>query len=112
MKKLFKTKRILMTLALGTLMTATGIAAQTVSAAGPAVAQANALISPGVITEDLKLTNEWDKKFKKSDKLNHQKVTFHNRYGITLAADMYVPKKYQSRRKITGYRSGGPVRRR
>ena len=74
MKKLFKTKRILMTLALGTLMTATGIAAQTVSAAGPAVAQANALISPGVITEDLKLTNEWDKKFKKSDKVNHQKA--------------------------------------
>ena len=65
MKKLFKTKRILMTLALGTLMTATGIAAQTVSAAGPAVAQANALISPGVITEDLKLTNEWDKSLKR-----------------------------------------------
>ncbi len=42
--------------------------------------------------EDLKLTNEWDKTFPKSDKVNHCKVTFSNRYGITLAADMYVPK--------------------
>ncbi len=40
----------------------------------------------------LNLTNEWDKTFPKSDKVNHSKVTFHNRYGITLAADLYVPK--------------------
>ena len=40
----------------------------------------------------LNLTNEWDKTFPKSDKVNHNKVTFHNRYGITLAADMYTPK--------------------
>lgn len=40
----------------------------------------------------LNLTNEWDKTFPKSDKVNHSKTTFHNRYGITLAADMYVPK--------------------
>ncbi|MCD8238944.1 MAG: alpha/beta hydrolase [Clostridiales bacterium] len=42
--------------------------------------------------EKLNLTNEWDKTFPKSEKVNHSKVTFHNRYGITLAADMYVPK--------------------
>lgn len=42
--------------------------------------------------ETLKLTQEWDKTFPKSDKVNHSKVTFVNRYGITLAADMYVPK--------------------
>ena len=42
--------------------------------------------------EKLNLTQEWDKTFKKSDKVDHSKVTFHNRYGITLAADMYVPK--------------------
>lgn len=41
----------------------------------------------------LNLTNEWDKTFEKSEKVDHCKVTFHNRYGITLAADMYVPKK-------------------
>ena len=43
-------------------------------------------------TEELKLTTEWDKTFPKSDKVAHSKVTFVNRYGITLAADMYVPK--------------------
>ena len=42
-------------------------------------------------TADLKLTQEWDKTFPKSNKVNHKKVTFINRYGITLAADMYIP---------------------
>lgn len=42
--------------------------------------------------QKLNLTTEWDKVFPKSDKINHKKVTFHNRYGITLAADMYTPK--------------------
>ena len=42
--------------------------------------------------KELNLTAEWDKTFPKSDKVNHSKVTFTNRYGITLAADMYVPK--------------------
>lgn len=42
--------------------------------------------------EALNLTMEWDKVFPKSDKTEHKKVTFHNRYGITLAADMYIPK--------------------
>lgn len=42
--------------------------------------------------EKLNLTQEWDKTFPKSDKVNHRKITFHNRYGITLAADLYEPK--------------------
>lgn len=42
--------------------------------------------------EKLNLTQEWDKVFPKSDKVDHKKVTFHNRYGITLAADLYTPK--------------------
>ncbi len=42
--------------------------------------------------EELKLTKEWDKTFPKSEAVTHSKVTFVNRYGITLAADMYVPK--------------------
>lgn len=42
--------------------------------------------------EMLTLTAEWDKTFPKSDKVDHKKITFHNRYGITLAADMYTPK--------------------
>jgi fermentation-respiration switch protein FrsA (DUF1100 family) len=43
-------------------------------------------------TAELKLTQDWDKTFEKSDKVDHRKVTFINRYGITLAADMYTPK--------------------
>jgi len=42
--------------------------------------------------EVLEMTKEWDKVFPKSDKADHSKVTFINRYGITLAADMYTPK--------------------
>ena len=42
--------------------------------------------------EKLTLTQEWDKTFPKSNMVTHSKITFHNRYGITLAADMYVPK--------------------
>ena len=42
--------------------------------------------------EQRKLTQEWDKVFPKSDRVNHSKISFHNRYGITLVADMYVPK--------------------
>jgi fermentation-respiration switch protein FrsA (DUF1100 family) len=43
-------------------------------------------------TNDMNLTQEWDKTFPKSDLVEHSKVTFHNHYGITLVADMYVPK--------------------
>lgn len=46
--------------------------------------------------EKLILTSEWDKTFPKSDKVNHSKVTFPNRYGITLAADLYVPKNVKT----------------
>lgn len=45
-----------------------------------------------IIMEKLDLIQEWDKTFPHSDKVNHSKVTFCNRYGITLAADLYVPK--------------------
>ena len=45
----------------------------------------------------LQLTQEWDKTFPKSDKVDHRKVTFKNRYGIELAADMYTPKNAEGR---------------
>ena len=44
--------------------------------------------------KELELVQDWDKTFAQSDKVNHRKVTFHNRYGITLAADLYEPKNY------------------
>ena len=43
----------------------------------------------------LELTQEWDKTFPQSDKVEHTKITFHNRYGITLAADLYKQKNVQ-----------------
>lgn len=48
-------------------------------------------------TTTLTLTEEWDKTFPKSERVNHRKVTFHNRYGITLAADLYEPKSAAGR---------------
>lgn len=44
--------------------------------------------------EKLALSQEWDKTFSQSDMVYHKKITFHNRYGITLAADMYTPKDH------------------
>ena len=48
-------------------------------------------------TEDLTLTEAWDKTFPQSEKVDHRKVTFVNRYGITLAADLYTPKNAAGR---------------
>ena len=48
-------------------------------------------------TVKLELTKEWDKTFLKSEKVNHCKVTFPNRYGITLAADLYEPKEAEGK---------------
>ena len=56
--------------------------------------------------EKLNLTQEWDKTFPKSDKVDHRKVTFHNRYGITLAADLYQPKG--ASRKLAAIAVCGP----
>jgi hypothetical protein len=56
--------------------------------------------------DGLTLTNEWDKVFPQSDKVNHRKVTFHNRYGITLAADLYEPKDAEG--KLPAIAVSGP----
>ena len=56
--------------------------------------------------EKLNLIEEWDKTFPKSDKVNHCKITFHNRYGITLAADLYVPKNAEG--KLPAIAVSGP----
>ena len=44
------------------------------------------------VMEELNMTSEWDKVFPQSNQVDHRKVSFYNRYGITLAADMYTPK--------------------
>lgn len=56
--------------------------------------------------QELSLTQEWDKVFPLSDKVNHSKITFHNRYGITLAADLYVPKNAEG--KMAAIAVSGP----
>lgn len=56
--------------------------------------------------ETLNLTQEWDKKFPQSDKVNHRKVTFKNRYGIILAADLYEPKNVEG--KLAAIAVSGP----
>ncbi len=57
-------------------------------------------------TENLTLVQEWDKTFPRSEKVNHSKVTFVNRYGITLAADLYKPKN--SSGKLPAIAVSGP----
>ena len=59
-----------------------------------------------MMKEQLNLTKDWDKTFPQSEKVNHSKVTFHNRYGITLAADMYVPKNAEG--KLAAIAISGP----
>lgn len=54
----------------------------------------------------LDMTDKWDKTFQLSDKVNHKKVTFHNRYGIEIAADMYIPKNAEG--KLAAIAVSGP----
>ena len=56
--------------------------------------------------EELTLVTEWDKTFPKSEKVDHSKVTFVNRYGITLAADLYIPKNTEG--KLPAVAVSGP----
>lgn len=65
-----------------------------------------AMNQSALANEELKLTTKWDKTFAQSNKVEHQKVTFKNRYGITLAADLYLPK--HAKAKLPGIVVGGP----
>lgn len=70
-----------------------------------AVAQTGETVQ-GIKPEKLTLTQQWDKTFPKSDKVDHRKVVFVNRFGITLAADMYTPKN--ARGKLAAIAVSGP----
>ena len=59
------------------------------------------------VSDTLKLTREWDKTFPQSVKVDHLKVTFKNRYGITLAADLYLPKN-RGNQRLAALAVGGP----
>ena len=58
------------------------------------------------VDEKLMLTQEWDKVFPQSERVNHSKITFHNRYGVTLAADLYIPKDVSG--KLPAIAMSGP----
>ncbi len=92
------------------LFTALGLSLLLCTGFGTAAAQANTVNTTAernvVNMEQLKLTNEWDKIFPQSSKVTHSKVTFVNRYGVTLAADMYVPKNAQG--KLPAIAVSGP----
>ncbi|SNB80312.1 Alpha/beta hydrolase family protein [Pseudomonas sp. URIL14HWK12:I8] len=57
--------------------------------------------------QHMNLVQTWDKTFPKSDKVDHQKVTFKNRYGITLAADVDIPKN-RGNQRLAAIVVGGP----
>jgi uncharacterized protein len=91
-------------------MTGVGIATACVAPLFTTSAAAAAPVSAAAQTE-LKLGTEWDKTFAKSDKVEHKKVTFKNRYGITLAADLYQPKNpgaLNNSGKLAAIVVGGP----
>lgn len=73
---------------------------------GLAVA-AMSMIPAATATQAFAQTSEWDKMFPKSDKVDHQKVSFNNRYGITLIADLYLPKN-RSGQPLAALAVGGP----
>lgn len=58
-------------------------------------------------SEALNMSGEWDKVFRRSEEVDHQKVTFGNRYGITLAGDLYLPKN-RANRRLPALAVGGP----
>lgn len=61
------------------------------------MAQVKPLEKDSFMEKRLNLTEEWDKTFPKNEKVDHTKITFHNRYGITLAADLYIPRDVEGK---------------
>lgn len=75
-------------------------AAATVALTLSSHALADVSITPMKGVQTMQLTQEWDKIFPQSNKVEHHKVTFKNRYGITLVGDLYVPKNIRSGQKL------------
>ena len=74
--------------------------------AGSLLAEDNNPHTDKMMNEKLNLTQEWDKVFPKSDKVTHRKVSFRNRYGIMLAADLYMPRNVNE--KLPAIAVSGP----
>lgn len=87
---------------------ATGVLLGMAAFAGSALAAAGDTSDNSILKEgkEMKLEQSWDKIFPKSDKVDHRKVTFQNRYGITLVGDLYTPK--EGRGKLAAIAVSGP----
>ena len=108
MKKIFRAKRLLMAIALGTLLVI-GMNGYTSAASTQNAALHDDKFTPASMNgEKLQMTEEWEKVFPKSEKVNHHKVSFYNRYGIALAADVYEPKDVKNGEKLPAIVVGGP----
>lgn len=81
-------------------------AAVALTLSAPALADVS--IAPIKGVQAMQLTQEWDKIFPQSNKVEHHKVTFRNRYGITLVGDLYVPKDIRSGQKLPAIAVAGP----
>ena len=76
--------------------------------AGSLLAEDNNPHTDKMMNEKLNLTQEWDKVFPKSDKVTHRKVSFRNRYGIMLAADLYMPRNVNEKLPAIAVSGGFP----
>ena len=106
--KTFRTKKtmLLSALLLGALSVGTNFGSLPTASAAAGTAQAQA--ATPFQEEKLDMTNKWDKVFPESKNVSHEKVTFHNRYGITLAADVYKPKNAAKDAKLAAIAVSGP----
>ena len=105
--KTFHTKKnvLLRAFLLGALAVGTTFTSMPAVSAAPA---SDKQVQESFQEEKLTMTNEWDKVFPQSEKVSHEKVTFHNRYGITLAADVYKPKDAAEDAKLAAIAVSGP----
>ena len=108
LKKIIKSKKMVLAAMMAGVMSfglmGNGVQAADKGAAGMKSAEVKS--DRMIKAEKLQLTQAWDKVFPKSDKVDHRKVTFVNRYGITLAADMYVPRNAKG--KLPALAVSGP----
>ena len=100
MKKTLLAKRILAAAACGVFLTMGG---SPVSAADMTLSKA-----PVETIKASELSEAWDKVFPEDSRVSHHKVTFHNRYGITLVADLYAPKDMKKGDKLPAIAMAGP----
>lgn len=101
MKKKALAKQILAAIACGAFLTVGGSTAATAAEAALSKAPAETIKAD-------ELSEKWDKVFPENPRVSHHKVTFHNRYGITLVGDLYTPENMQKGEKLPAIAMSGP----